>query len=176
MIGLESVTSKTVDLFLTLGVMEIKPGSAIWAENRQRFTGITEDGRKMTVDVELENGVPSVATVLRGDGQALASVRYQYAPTFYQGQVPIEFTRYRGNSTEDDKKVFTVRVRSLEISDEHLDPALVDPAQLLSGHSRIFYSNNVEYWVKPSGKVSRVLTADEYKKEMKRIEAKATPP
>jgi RNA polymerase sigma factor (sigma-70 family) len=164
--GLESVTSKTVDLFLSLGIMEFKPGSASWDENRQRFTGMTDDGRKVTVAVKLENGVPSVATVLRGDGQALASIRYKYAPSFYQGQVPVEFTRYWNNFTEDDKKVFTVRVRSLEISDEHLDPALIDPARLLSGSSKLFYSNNIEYWVKPSGKVSRVLTMDEYKQEM----------
>jgi RNA polymerase sigma factor (sigma-70 family) len=169
MIGGDSVTSKTIDLFLTLGVMEIKPGSAIWAENRQRFTGMTEDGRKLTVEVKLENGVPSVATVLQDDGLVLANIRYQYAPTFYRGQVPVEFTRYWNNFTDDDKKVFTVRVRALEISDEHLDPALLDPAQLLSSHARLFYSNNVEYWVKPSGKLSRVLTMEEYKQQMESL-------
>ena len=169
MISLESVTSKTVNLFLTLGVMEIKPGSAIWAENRQRFTGMTQDGEKMTVEVKLENGVPCVATVQQDDGLVLATIRYKYAPTFYRGQVPVEFTRYWNHFTDDDKRVFTVRVRSLEISDEHLDPALFDPAQLLSGHSRIFHSNNVGYWVKPNGTVSRVLTADEYKQQMESL-------
>ena len=44
--GLEASTRSTVDLFLTLGVIEIKPGSAIWDENRQRFTGMTVDGRE----------------------------------------------------------------------------------------------------------------------------------
>jgi hypothetical protein len=153
--------------------MEIKPGSAIWDENRRQFTGLTDDGRRVTVEVKLENGVPSVATILRGDGQALASIRYKYTPTFYQGQVPVEFTRYWGDGAQEDKKAFTVQVRSLEISDEHLDPALIDPAQLLSGSSKYFYSNNIEYWVKPSGKVSRVLTMDEYKQEMERIKAGA---
>jgi RNA polymerase sigma factor (sigma-70 family) len=171
--GLASVTGKTVDLFLTLGIMEIKPGSAIWDENRQRLTGLSDDGRKVAVDVKLENGVPSMATILRGDGQALASIRYKYATTFYHGQVPVEFTRYRGGGAQEDKKAFAVQVRSLEISDEHLDPALIDPAQLLSGSSKLFYSNNIEYWVKPSGKVSRVLTMDEYKQEMERIKAGA---
>ncbi|MGO8926294.1 MAG: RNA polymerase sigma factor [Limisphaerales bacterium] len=171
--SLETLTRKTVDLFLTLGVMEIKPGSALWDEHRQRFTGMTDDDRQIIVDVKLESGVPSVATVLGGDGKALASIRYKYAATFYQGQVPVEFTRYWGSFAEDDKKAFTVQVRSLEISDEHLDTALIDPTQLFAGYSKYFRSNNIPYWAKPSGKVSRVLTMDEYKQEMERIKAGA---
>ncbi len=169
--GLESITRSTINLFLTLGVIEIKPGSAIWDENRQRFTGMAVDGRKLNIDVILENGVPSTATVLRDDGVPLATIRYKYAPTFYHGQVPVEFTRYSNNFTDDDKKVFTVRIRSLEISDEHLDTALIDPAQLLAGYSKVFYSNNIEYWVTRNGKASRVLTMDEYKQDMERIKA-----
>ena len=173
-IALESGTSMKVNLFLTLGVIEIKPGSAVWDESRQRFAGMTEDGRKVTVDVSLENGVPSVATVLRADGQAFASIRYKYAPTFYQGQVPVEFTRYWANSTDDAKKVLTVRVKSLEISDEHLDTALMDPSIIQKQYSTCFYSNNIAYWIEPRGKASRVLTMDEYKLEMKRLKARAT--
>ena len=171
--GLEASTRSTVDLFLTLGVIEIKPGSAIWDENRQRFTGMTVDGRKLNIDVILENGVPSTATVLRDDGLPLATIRYKYAPTFYHGQVPVEFTRYWNNFTDDDKKVFTVRVRSLEISDEHLDTALIVPAQLLAGYSKVFYSNNIAYWVTRNGKVSKVLTMEEAKQQMESLKARA---
>ncbi len=171
--GLESSTRLTVDLFLTLGVTEIQPGSAIWDENRQRFTGMTVDGRKLNIDVILENGVPSLATVLRDDGLPLATIRYKYAPTFYHGQVPVEFTRYWNNFTDDDKKVFTVRVRSLEISDEHLDTALIVPAQLLAGYSKVFYSNNIAYWVTRNGKVSKVLTMEEAKQQMESLKARA---
>jgi RNA polymerase sigma factor (sigma-70 family) len=175
-IGLESVTTKTMDLFLTLGVTEIKPGSAIWDENRQRFAGMTEDGRKLTVDVMLENGVPGMATVLRGDGVALATIKYKYAPSFYHGLVPVEFTRYWNNFTNANKKVFTVRLRSLEISDGHLNTALIDPAQCRTSYSKYFYSNDIAYWITSRGKVSRVLTMDEYKQQMESLKTRAAQP
>ncbi len=174
-VGTEAVTRMTVNLFLTLGITEMQPGTAIWDENRQRFAGRTEDGKNVTVDIKLENGVPSVATILRGDGQAFASVRYKYAPTFYEGQVPVEFTRYLGSSTEDDKRVFTVRVQSLEISDEHLDTALIDPSKVLQRFTRFFYSNNIMYSIeRRSGKARRVLTAAENEQELKAIKARET--
>lgn len=174
-VGTEAVTRMTVNLFLTLGITEMQPGTAIWDENRQRFAGRTEDGKNVTVDIKLENGVPSVATILRGDGQAFASVRYKYAPTFYEGQVPVEFTRYLGSSTEDDKRVFTVRVQSLEISDEHLDTALIDPSKVLQRFTRFFYSNNIMYSIeRRSGKARRVLTAAENEQELKAIKARKT--
>jgi RNA polymerase sigma factor (sigma-70 family) len=172
LVAMESAQKRMLNLFLTLGITDMQPGTAIWDENRQRFTGRMEDGTKITVDTKLENGVPSVATILRSDGQAFASVRYKYAPTFYEGQVPVEFTRYWGNFTEDDKKVFTVRVQSLEISDEHLDTALIDPSKVFPRDKRVFYSNNVPYWIESNGKASRVLTMDEYKQQMEMIKAK----
>jgi hypothetical protein len=153
----------------------MQPDTAIWDKNRQRFAGRTEDGKNVTVDIKLENGVPSVATILRDDGKAFASVRYKYAPTFYEGQVPVEFTRYLGSFTEDDKRVFTVRIQSLEISDEHLDTALIDPSKVLQRFTRFFYSNNIMYSIEQrSGKARRVLTAAENEQELKAIKARET--
>lgn len=174
-VGMESGTRMTVNLFLTLGITEMLPGTATWDENRQRFTGRTEDGKNVTVDIKLENGVPSVATILRDDGKAFASVRYKYAPTFYEGQVPVEFTRYLGSFTEDDKRVFTVRIQSLEISDDHLDTALIDPSKVLQRFTRFSYSNNIMYSIEQrSGKARRVLTAAENEQELKAIKARET--
>lgn len=168
MVELETVTRITADLFVTLGISEIKPGSAIWDENRERLIGIAKDGHNVTVDFELENGVPSVAAILRTDGQVLASIRYKYAPTFYQGQVPVEFTRYWASSPEDDKKVFTVRLCELAISDGHLESSLVCPPQVPKIRST-YYSNNIAYWTDARGTARRVLTAEENAAEIEKI-------
>jgi hypothetical protein len=59
----------------------------------------------------------------------------------------------------------------LEISDEQLDKTLLNLAEISGSSARLFYSNNIEYWIGKGGKVSRVLTIEENQKEIEKIKA-----
>jgi hypothetical protein len=90
--------------------------------------------------------------------------------------VPIELTAYwikPGAKDEQSPKlrIYSVRVKALEISDEHLDTDLLDPIQIAGNSATLFYSNNILYWTRKNGEVSRVLTLEEGKKEMERVKA-----
>ena len=171
----ESVCKMTVDLFLALGIKEMLSGSAVWDQNKQRFTAKTKDGKDLVVETTLKNGVPAIAYILTEDGQKYQKIQFRYSPGFYSGQVPTEFTAYwikPGAKTEqpNDQKIYNIRVKALEISDEHLDQALLDPIQLAATSATMFYSNNIEYSIGKAGKVSRVLTAEEYAAEIKKLQ------
>jgi guanyl-specific ribonuclease Sa len=171
----ESICKMTVDLFLALGIKEMLPGSAVWDQDKQRFTAKTKDGKDLVVETTLKNGVPAIAYILTEDGQKYQKIQFRYSPGFYSGQVPTEFTAYwikPGAKTEqpNDQKIYSIRVKTLEISDEHLDQALLDPIQLAATSAAIFYSNNIEYSIGKAGKVSRVLTAEEYAAEIKKLQ------
>jgi hypothetical protein len=90
--------------------------------------------------------------------------------------VPIEFTAYwiKPGATDEQSpklKIYSIRVKALEISDEHLDTDLLDPTQLAGTSTTFSYSNNILYWTKRNGEVSRVLTLEEGKKETERLKA-----
>jgi hypothetical protein len=166
----------TVDLFLSLGIQEMLPGSAVWEQGQHRFTAKAKDGKDLVVEIALENGVPAIAYILADDGQKHEKVEYKYSPGFYGGQVPIEFTAYWiipgvTNGQSNDQRISDIRVKALEISDKQLDKSLLNPIQITGKSERFFYSNNIEYWVQKSGKVSRVLTLEENQKEIERIKA-----
>jgi hypothetical protein len=172
----ESVARMTVDLFLTLGIKEMLPGSAVWDQDNHRFTAKTKAGNDLVVETTLENGVPVAAYTLTGDGQRYVRVQFKYSPGFYGGQVPTEFTAYwvkpgAKNEQPQKLKIYSIRVKALEISDEHLDTALLDPTQIVGSLTTMFYSNNILYWTRKNGEVSRVLTLEEGKKEMERLKA-----
>ena len=178
-VQLESTCKGTVDLFLALGIKEMLPGSAVWDQDKHRFTAKTEDGKDFVVETTLENGVPATAYILTDDGQKYIKIQFKYSPGFYDGQVPIEFTAYwvkPGAENEQSKhskdlKIYDIRVKALEISNEHLDKTLLDPTGIAGSSTRFFYSNNILYWIRKSGKVSRVLTIEEANKEIERIRA-----
>src|ERR1035437_5351522 len=175
-VELESVTKMTVDLFLSLGIKEMVPGSAVWDQDKQRFTAKTKDGKDLVVETTLENRVPATAYILADDGQKYEKIQFKYSPGFYGGQVPIEFTAYwiipgaKNNQTED-RKIYNIRVKALEISDGPIDKALLDPTQIAGTSAPMFFSNNILYQVVKGGKVSRVLTVEENNKELERIKA-----
>jgi hypothetical protein len=175
-VELESVTKMTVDLFLSLGIKEMVPGSAVWDQDKQRFTAKTKDGKDLVVETTLENGVPATAYILADNGQRSEKIQFKYSPGFYGGQVPIEFTAYwiipgaKNNQTED-RKIYNIRVKALEISDGPIDKALLDPTQIAGTSAPMFFSNNILYQVVKGGKVSRVLTVEENNKELERIKA-----
>jgi RNA polymerase sigma factor (sigma-70 family) len=173
----ESICKMTVDLFLTLGIKEMVPGSAVWDQDKKRFTAKTEDGKDLVVETILENGVPATAYILADDGQKYELVQFKYSPGFYGGQVPVEFTAYwikPGAETEksNDQKIYDIRVKALEISDEHLDKTLLNPTAIAGNSAAMFYSNNVLYQVIKGGKVSRVLTTEENEAEIKMLRDK----
>jgi RNA polymerase sigma factor (sigma-70 family) len=175
-VELESVTKMTVDLFLSLGIKEMVPGSAVWDQDKQRFTAKTKDGKDLVVETTLENRVPATAYILADDGQKYEKIQFKYSPGFYGGQVPIEFTAYwikpaAKNDPSEGQKIYDIRVKALEISDEHLDKTLLDPNEIAGRSVRLFYSNNIAYWIGKSGKATRVLTIEENEKEIERIKA-----
>jgi len=172
----ESTCKMTVDLFLSLGIQEMLPGSAVWEQGQHRFTAKAKDGKDLVVEIALENGVPAIAYILADDGQKHEKVEYKYSPGFYGGRVPIEFTAYWiipgvANGQSNDQRICDIRVKALEISDKQLDKSLLNPIQIAGKSERFFYSNNIEYWVQKSGKISRVLTVEENQKEIERIKA-----
>ena len=172
----ESTCRMTVDLFLTLGIRQMLPGSAVWDHDKNRFTAKTRDGNNLVVETTLEDGIPVAAYLLTDDGQRSVRIQFIYSPRFYGGQVPIEFTAYwikPGAKDERSPKlrIYTIRVKALEISDEHLDTDLLDPTQLAGTSTTDFYSNNILYWIRKNGEVSRVLTAEENRKEIERLKA-----
>lgn len=169
----EAVTRMTVDLVLNWGIGEMKPGSAVREKGDRRFSAASSDGKKITLDIQEENGLPLVATILDGNtGEVLANVRYKYAPGFCEGKLPIEFTRYWGESAEETRKAYTVRMRTLEFSKWHLPKEVFDPAQVAKGSTSYFYSNNIVYSLGKNGSVSRVLTTEENKKEIEKLRNK----
>jgi hypothetical protein len=175
-VELESVTKMTVDLFLSLGIKEMVPGTAVWNQDKHRFIAKTKEGKDLVVETTLENGVPATAYILAADGQRYEKIQFKYSPGFYGGQVPIEFTAYwlkpgAKNEQSKDQKIYNIRVKVLELSDDHLDNALLDPNQFAGTNATVFYSNNVEYWIGKRGKVNRVLTIEENNKEIERIRA-----
>jgi RNA polymerase sigma factor (sigma-70 family) len=172
----ESTCRMTVDLFLALGIRQMLPGSAVWDPDKHRFTAKTRDGKNLVVETTLENGVPVAAYLLTDDGQRSVRIQFIYSAGFYGGQVPIEFTAYwiKPGATDEQSpklKIYSIRVRALEISDEHLDSDLLDPTQLAGTSTTFSYSNNILYWTKRNGEVSRVLTLEEGKKETERLKA-----
>jgi len=90
----ESVCKMTVDLFLSLGIKEMLPDSAVWDQDKRHFTAKTKDGKNLAVETTLENGVPAAAYILADDGQKHEKIEFKYSPGFYGGQVPTEFTAY----------------------------------------------------------------------------------
>jgi hypothetical protein len=172
----ESTCRMTVDLFLTLGIRQMLPGSAVWDHDKNRFTAKTRDGNNLVVETTLEDGIPVAAYLLTDDGQRSVRIQFIYSAGFYGGQVPIEFTAYWIKPGAKDEqspklKIYSIRVKVLEISDEHLDTDPLDPTQLAGTSTTYFYSNNIVYWIRKNGAVSRVLTAEEYRKEIERLKA-----
>jgi RNA polymerase sigma factor (sigma-70 family) len=169
----ESICKMTVDLFLSLGINEMLPGTAVWDQDKHRFIAKTKDGEDLVVETSLENGIPATAYILSNAGQKYKKIQYKYSPGFYGGQVPIEFTAYwikpgAENEQSKDRKIYDIRIKALEISGEHLDKNMLDPAKIAESSTRLFYSNNIAYWIGKDGKVSRVLTAEENAAEIKK--------
>ncbi len=172
----ESTCRMTVDIFLTLGIWQMLPGSAVWDQDKHRFMAKTKAGKDLVVETTLENGVPVAAYILTDDGQRYERIQFKYSPGFYDGQLPIELTAYSVKPGAKDEqspklKLYSIRVKALEISDEHLDTALLEPTQIAGSSTTSFYSNNILYWTRKNGEVSRVLTLEEGKKEIERIKA-----
>ena len=173
MVETERVTRMTVDLVLNWGIGEIAPGSAVRGQGHNHFSARTIDGKNITLDIQEANSLPVVATIRSGDaGKIAANVRYEYALDFCEGKLPIEFTRYQGDSGDEKMKLFTVRMRSLELSIRPLPKESFDPIQAATAATTThFYSNNIAYWIRKNGKVSKVLTLEENNQDLERLQA-----
>ena len=171
---LESSTRMTVDLFLTLGIKDMVPGTAVWEDGNTRLTAKTRDGKQLVVETVLTNGVPATAYLLNDAGQKFEEIKYKYSSGFYRGQVPVEFAAYwlkpdGSDITSDDQTIYDIRVKALEISDTHLDKDLLDPTKTAARRNTVFYSNSIPYWTDAKGNVRRVLTAEENAAEIEKL-------
>ena len=169
----EKVTRMTVDLVLNWGIGEMVPGSAVREKGANHFSARTADGGKLFLDIQEENSLPVIAAIRTGDtGRISTNVRYEYAPHFCDGKLPIEFTRYQGDSGDEKMKLFTVRLRELEFSKGTLPKESFDPIQAATASTTThFYSNNIAYGIGKNGKIIRVLTLEEYNQELEGLRA-----
>ena len=169
----EAVCRMTVDIFLSLGIQDMLPGSALWDQDKHRFTAKAKDGKGLVVETTLTNGVPAVAYILADDGQQIEKVEYKYSPGFYDGQLPIEFTAYwiKPGAKNESQKIYDIRVKALEIADEPLDQDILNPAKIDGTSTTMIYSNNIAFWIDKGGKVRRLLTVEENRKEIEKIKA-----
>ena len=169
----EAVCRMTVDIFLSLGIQVMLPGSAVWDQDKHRFTAKSKDGKGLAVEATLSNGVPAAAFILADNGQQIERVEYKYSPGFYDGQVPIEFTAYwiKPGANNQAQEICDIHIKELEIADEPLDQDILNPAKIAGTSTTMFYSNNIEYWIGKHGEVRRLLTVEENKREIERIKA-----
>jgi hypothetical protein len=174
------VARMTVNLLTTSGITTADPKNITWSDGHKKMTFEGDEGKKFTVEFREQNGLPVTATVSAIDqGSSIAMpdgiIAYRYAKNFFEGQFPIEISRYYGNTTNEDAIAFTIRIQSLEISSSHLPSTDLDPDKLIKtsnpNYMPLFYSNNIPYWTDAKGKVRRVLTVEENEKEIQRIKA-----
>ena len=167
-VATEAVTRMTMNLFVNLGVTEMVRGTAVWDKPRTQLVAESTSGGQIVVEFEEDKGVPVRAAIKYGStGAEYAYVLYKYDPVFLGGQIPTEFTRYHfGAPSEEVGKMFTVRIKKLEVVAKPLAPEELDPRRSVAFKSVLFYSNDLFYWTGKSGKPKRVLTAEEAHKSM----------
>jgi hypothetical protein len=147
-----------------------------WQNGNQKAAFDADDGNKYTVEFVEENGHLVLATVHTvhdaETGWADGIVAYHYDPQFCEGQFPVEITRYFGDRMDEKEKAFIIRIKSLEVSRDHLASSILDPGKFMmtnKNYTSLFYSNNILYWAAAKGEVQRVLTAKENAAEIEKI-------
>jgi hypothetical protein len=154
---LETLAKWPLHRLANLGMEEMIPGTVVWdnkdtnsfsAAFSRNMPGPRGRGRgpgnvpqrlsiqgNMRVQLHYKNGVPETANVqVNGQGDFPAnltySVSYEYDPAFYDGRLPVMFTKI--DSLGD--KVFTARFRQLEMSREPLALSEFNPSELFKNH------------------------------------------
>jgi len=171
LLGTQKVVRMDINEILKLGIYEMTPDSVVWNPDHTRFTTTTKEGKPLTVSLRLENGLPTAAVIQNTDGRPIVSVWYKYDPDFSGGKLPVEFSRYWGDQPVKKAKIMTIQLRSLELSNHHLDPDLFNPLPVFAGKEFILYSNNIAYW-QHGGQLDRVLTLEEAKANIQKIKAR----
>lgn len=164
----EVVTRLTANTLINLGVTEIVRGTAVWDKTRNQLVAESTFGGQIVVEFNEDKGVPNRAAIKRGSpSEEVSYVLYSYDASFLGGQFPVEFTRFHsGAPSEEVGKMFTVRVKSLELAERPLAPETLDPRKAIAFKTTFFYSNDVMYWAGKSNRPQRVLTAEEARKSM----------
>ncbi len=164
----EVVTRLTANTLINLGVTEMVRGTAVWDKTGNQLVAESTFGGQIVVEFNADKGVPTRAVIKRGSpSEEFSYVLYSYDPRFLGGQFPAEFTRFRsGAPSEELGKMFTVRVKTLELGERPLAPETLDPRKAIAFKTTYFYSNDIMYWAGKSNRPQRVLTAEEARKSM----------
>jgi hypothetical protein len=165
----ESVMRTTINLFLNLGISEIARDTIVWDKGQNRITAQTTEGKNITVDFEGGIDTPTKASIKNENGEEYDYIRYNYSPEFCNAKIPNEFTRFHSRApSEDVGKIFTVRIKKLELAAQHIPLSDLDPQKAFNFKRVVFYSNDILYWKGQDqvGGPQRVLTAEEAYKNM----------
>ena len=166
-----------VNNLLTFGIVTSNPENVAWDSTLKKFAFQDEyGGNKWVADFTQVDGLPVSATIRNSiTGAADAIIVYRYSHQFFGGQLPSEFIRYAGNVVSENTKIEVVRIKSLQFSKQHLPLAQLDPDMFLhstnANYMPVFYSNNIPYWTDAKGRVRKVLTVEENRKEIEKIKA-----
>jgi RNA polymerase sigma factor (sigma-70 family) len=174
--GVSSVGKMSINFMMTFGITAAQPKNIAWKSDHKKMTFETDGGEKYAVDFEEKNNLPVSATIrYSSTDQIDGFVAYRYEPDFFEGQLPVEIIRYSNNTTNENFKTFTIRIKSLKISNGHLSADILDPEKFIPitnpNYTSMFFSNNISYWTDAKGKSQRVLTIEENEKEIERIKA-----
>jgi len=172
-----------INLLMHLGIEHMVPGSIIWQPGATNFSaGFSGVGNLMVVS--RSPGAPPTTNFLKDDGTLLVqlhydrdglaaakvkyadrselwdySLKYEYDNAFFNGHLPCGWTVY-SKTDENEKILYKIKIRDLELTGDRLPPELLDPRKALAKqweHIGIT-SNNVEYWLTKHG-MAQVLTA-----------------
>jgi RNA polymerase sigma factor (sigma-70 family) len=149
-----------VNQLLTFGITT-KPKNTAWNSNKKQYMFEGENGNKHTADFVETDGLPVTATIRNvTTGTVEETVVYHYSPLLFGGRLPSEFICYAGSTVSEDHKFRIVRIKSMEISKQHLLLADFDPGKLYTSTNAnyvpLFYSNNIVYWTDRRGKATPV--------------------
>src|ERR1035438_8426326 len=135
--------------------------TVVWDEAHKSFTGKERrflntgaDNERLRVSLHYKDGVPVQADVSDSARGKFATIKYRYSPAFYDGRLPVEFTRYSGG-----ENIFTVRIQDLQSSREPLPPDTLDPRRAVplvgksARQNTIIISNNLSYGLGPGGEL-----------------------
>jgi hypothetical protein len=174
--GADTGARGAINTLLTFGLSTEKELKGAWNPDHKRFTFHTEYGNDYVANFSEENDLPVSAAVRNLNTSTTEwTVVYHYAPEFFGGKLPVAIIRYWGEAANEDKRIESIRIQSLDISKHHLPAAKLDPDKFLIStnvnYMPLFYSNNIPYWTDAKGRVRKVLTVEENEKEIQRIKA-----
>lgn len=122
--------------------------------------------RNAVLQFTYENGAIKSALIQRiaNDYTNRSLIEYTYSDSFYDGQVPVEFTRFAVSAIDGKKTpIFTVKYKEMDLSKTNISDSELDPKQIFgisNAMSYIMWSNNINYQITRFGPL-KVHTAKE---------------